>query len=590
MPKSTIPAPESTVYQLPSLAHAGPIGKYYVSKPPKWIARHVETIEIETGRTGRRRLTIDLELPRDPEALVDVGDDDRALFIVPLTMLSKTRLTSQIDVRDETGKAVPLLTKEENAELSWDALAFAFQEHGGGLYADYADHAEGVIYGTGADAEFDAALMIAELGNGNPEQAGRIAQHIADLSSNSWLWVPLWGHPGERRILKFSYSIVVGTRPVVSRRTLNDEIRLRNARGEVGTLPIAIDGGIDWRATAARATSNIATSLGWLPYEISVDFPQLRGSHSYHLQLVSPVGLDVERIQCLGPAKDFVCDDACDGRRAHLYMSGTPTGTSGRITSSYHAQRSGFLNWSLAAVLLTAAGLWFAQAHPPSVSDATGRQIGAAVLLVLPALLVVFAVRQAEHPLLTRVLSGVRLLVLGAALASVAAAAALANIRLEMWQSYSEAWIWSAAVATVASVGVLAAWLASFGLFHHIGLRTSNCGRDQFLARTTLASLVVVALAETTRQNLLGFGDAEPLATALLLAAGVACWLNALALTSVRLRALRWLGVVAGIASVLLAIATAAMEPSARATVLAAGEGLVGATIIASCVVVAMQR
>ena len=589
MTKPPIAEPESLVYELPSFAVAGPIGKYYVVTPPKWIARHVETVEIETERAGRRRLTIDIELPRDPEAVVDV-DDDRALFIVPLTMLSKTRLTSQIDVRDETGKALPLLTMEENAELTWDALAHAFQEHAGGIYPDYPDHAEWVIYGTGLDAEFDAALMIAELDPGKAEQAERIAQHIADLSSNSWLWVPIWGQPGERRILKFSYAITVRSAPVLSRRTENDEIALRNEAGQIVTLPIAVEAGIDWRATLARAISNIATSLGWLPYEISVDFPQLRGSHSYHLQLIAPDGLDVDQIQCVGPAAEFVRNNACDARRAHLYLSGMPLGTTGWITSSYRAHRPGFLNWSLSAVVITAMGLWFVQAHPPSTTDATGRQVAAAVLLILPALLVVFAVRQAEHPLLTRVLSGVRLLVMVAALASVAAAAALAGLTLGTWESYSEAWIWSASLATIASVGVLAAWLASFGVFDQVGRQTTNCGRAQFLARVVLAALLVLGLAEATRSDTLGLGEAEPLAALLLLLAGLLSWLNALALTSVRLRRLRWCGVLVGVVGVVLSMTAAVTRSPARETVFAAAEKLTIVVIIAACVLVAVRR
>ena len=105
-----------------------------------------------------------------------------------------------------------------------------------------------------------------------------------------------------------------------------------------------------------------------------------------------------------------------------------------------------------------------------------------------------------------------------------------------------------------------------------------------------LAALLVLGLAEATRSDTLGLGEAEPLAALLLLLAGLLSWLNALALTSVRLRRLRWCGVLVGVVGVVLSMTAAVTRSPARETVFAAAEKLTIVVIIAACVLVAVRR
>jgi hypothetical protein len=92
---------------------SGLVGAYYFLHESNWIARHVETIQIESESSGRRRLTVDVELPTDPRAVLETHAG-KALFCIPIALIAKAPPTAQIDLRDEDGRALPLLTRAEN--------------------------------------------------------------------------------------------------------------------------------------------------------------------------------------------------------------------------------------------------------------------------------------------------------------------------------------------------------------------------------------------------------------------------------------------------------------------------------------------
>jgi hypothetical protein len=117
----------------------------------------------------------------------------------------------------------------------------------------------------------------------------------------------------------------------------------------------------------------------------------------------------------------------------HLYLRGATPGQTMPLLLRFRVHRRGLLNLSLLATSVITALLWLVKSNEASIDgrgmDVTRAQIAAAVLILVPAGLAVFANRPAENPLATILLSGVRWFVMLAALSGAVAAAALAGVR-----------------------------------------------------------------------------------------------------------------------------------------------------------------
>src|SRR4051812_40300679 len=85
-------------------------GGWFLFHQDRWLRRHVEHLEILSDQVAHRRLTIDLDLPDAAEAVFH-DDGSTKWFLIPLARLGKEHVPSHIDLRNESGDAVPLLTK-----------------------------------------------------------------------------------------------------------------------------------------------------------------------------------------------------------------------------------------------------------------------------------------------------------------------------------------------------------------------------------------------------------------------------------------------------------------------------------------------
>jgi hypothetical protein len=401
----------------PSLDACGGAGAFYFLREEAWIARHVESLEVVSDSYARRRVTIDLDLPRDPAAAVG-EEEDGTLFCVPRTYLAKSPPSSYFDVRDQDGAVVPLMTREENAEISFTALLGNADEV---PYPQFEADITDVVYGTGLDATLGLAVLVEQTGMGEPLRAWPRHSPAAPASGPS-------------------YAALPGSGGSSSCHTTSSRGALRGSSAS---------------GPSARSSSRTASATS------CVSRPRPRTL------------------------------------TAHLYASAARLEQPAPIRLSFRAQRRGFLNLSLATALFTALGLWFAQAHAEFADNAQNTQTAAAVLLDLPALLALFAVRPAEHALVSRLLFGVRALVFVSGLVAVLAAAALAGVRPSAWEDVSEAWIWYAALASGAGLMVVVAWAAAL---RPVGttVRWWAGGHEGLSTAARLARIVLLGLALAT--------------------------------------------------------------------------------------------
>lgn len=436
----------------------GTIGRWYFLNQPAWIERHVETLELLGGRSAFRRLTIDLVLPSEPESWIP-DEDGLASYCIPVARLAKDEPASFIDLRDEQGTTLPLLTRRANATISERALRLAVGQLVGEEEIDpVLDEAlKTVVEDEGLPAEIAAGIYrrAAEATDGlsSGPEAERLGQVVSQLQANSFLWIGLRGRPSSRRVLKLCYRISL-TAPIVPARRIEKETI------EELDLPIEYEGPIDFLGTSRQLFARFTAAVGWDAIDLRIDDPMMQDPQSYHFQVQAPAGLEVSEIMpARMPTGDFLSFYSAN---QHLYMSAADPGQLIPLTLRLRVQRRGLLNLSMLTTFVITALLWFVSIRCGRIdgqAEQSGAQITAAVLLVVPALLVLFSTRPAENALASSMLTGVRSSVLLCGLSAMASAAAIGGVR--PFDSLKTSLLVAAGISTVAMLTVSVAWLGS---------------------------------------------------------------------------------------------------------------------------------
>jgi hypothetical protein len=91
-----------------------------LAQPPSWIRRRVETIDMLAHEEIHRRVSIDLALSHEQYEALAIDDG----VAVPISVLSKERRRN-FSLRDEAGRAIPVLGKQQNGNLAHIALLSA---------------------------------------------------------------------------------------------------------------------------------------------------------------------------------------------------------------------------------------------------------------------------------------------------------------------------------------------------------------------------------------------------------------------------------------------------------------------------------
>jgi len=91
-----------------------------IAEPSRWVNRQVETIEMLSHEDTRRRVSIDFTLSAHDREALKVPDG----VCVPIAVLGKAARRN-FDMRDEGGRAVPVLGREQNSRLARFALLAA---------------------------------------------------------------------------------------------------------------------------------------------------------------------------------------------------------------------------------------------------------------------------------------------------------------------------------------------------------------------------------------------------------------------------------------------------------------------------------
>lgn len=411
-----------------------------------WVVRRVEHVAFIDECTVRRRVSIDYFAPQD--AVILRRPDGQQVRVLPLAIMRRKSLV-KFDFRDHDGHAVPLLGLRQNQALTlaiargWAAASL--QALGAGVICAETGHfLDDVIAGDQTEMWRAFNLMWAATDGSQLQRLGKDKQFRAlldRLADGFLLYGFHEGPPGERRLIKFSYD---------------EPLTLRYSKSSY--LPHDGDGrggkeryeGTDLSRWHWRV---LCSAIGFSPTRIKFPVPAAELAGSFHFEISVPPEVSVinaallagrpkpeEEYTATAPVTSTVSQgeqpvvmkgrerrrpsfDSISGRypTIDLHVADVPFGSRSRAQVVLQARPAGWFGTAVFSSWLASAILGFAYLAKPEFG------VGSTLLMSFVAGLAVLLVRQDPHPLLTRLLSKVRLLATFAAVLALAAAVVMAS-------------------------------------------------------------------------------------------------------------------------------------------------------------------
>jgi len=333
-----------------------------IAEYPRWVHRRVEKFGVLTHELFHRSLSVDFTVPelfRDALA-VSAGE-----WLVPIATLPKGPLRN-FDLRDEGGRAVPVVGKEINAQISISALRTAASLSGAGepdrLPSLFDECLERAAVGEAPEAEkaVDELIRADEAG----EEASSKFLHdqhapwlLGDLAE-CYLLLAVLDDVKRRRVLKYSYE-----------------------------FPLT------WLGFT------LAERLGWDSPVIETDVRAARQTASYHAEVIIPEELKIPGAFIIdegGQQSILALDDESD--RSSMHMTDVKPWQTPILVFGVSPERSGFPTVAAATAWVTAlvlaVGAWLGNLNTETAPGAA-----LSLLLAGSALFAGAVARSGEHRL-----------------------------------------------------------------------------------------------------------------------------------------------------------------------------------------------
>jgi hypothetical protein len=428
---------------------------------PPWIHRRKETVSIIDESALKRQLSVDFTLCDCPShdewtKLTDQIFGDR-LAAAPLFLLEKRPAWLMgFDLKDESGRSLPLMTSGDNAVLSAAMLEQIARQYlkkkGLPLSPTVAEMLKSLARGSRADAERWLRRMEYPLGSDAAEDRMAMSELWRDLDMRWWLLtiaeasvvlVIYEKSSAHRRVLKLAYDEPLGIQP------------------------------------------KLRSRFGWAPFKTWIVSPFIEGER-YHLEVRAPPGMRLTRAALADDEHEQPKVDNDLTRRAHLYVDNANRAGGAIADIWLRVSGQGFLGGaalsSLLVVLAITACIHWSHGIAENSTSAP------ALLLLLPAVIASYVGRPGQHPLTTHLLAIPRwALVLGAGGAAYYAAIRLAlagaspkATQIDGRAAAIESWLWPAvALSGLTFLVLFIGWLGSRSPSH----ATANLLRQLWAAR-----------------------------------------------------------------------------------------------------------
>lgn len=409
---------------LDPLIKAGFAAAPLIANPQTWINRRVETIELLSHEETRRQVSVDFTLTDTQlsDLLVDDG------LVAPISVLTKERRRN-FDLRDEGGRAVPVLGREQNGELSLIALLNAAydalpEEPSTDLLESLVADLRRVVLSPPDEAAEALGYMLGMAEAGDRWRTAivedPISQSLLDaLWQNYVLFAVLAPGGPNRRILKYSYGEGFA-------HSTDDIPRLERLRPR------------DLLARASRPDRQ----------NFVIECPGAWRAASFHAEIAVPEELRLE----LAVLWNFETEEAhsdfeANVDRAALYGRELEEGQATAAFAVVAHERAGKVSQAATTSVFVAALLWLGVA---SKLDASSPGPAVSILLAGAALFSGIAAAQGEHRLVKRIFAASRRWLLVVTISALGASATLA---MEVPDAEPvDVWRWAAIAGSAAAL------------------------------------------------------------------------------------------------------------------------------------------
>jgi hypothetical protein len=349
----------------------------------EWVNRRNETFTFIDANTVRRQMSVDFTLLHDSS--LSPGD----MVLVPIMLLEKKDLRN-LDVRDEAGSALPVLTTQQNGATARVGLREMLQAKDGDsvdaalkdiVLSDWGNPVASNHLVTGSPIRRASSCL-------KPKRRNRLETLLRELDKAFMLLVAFEYWPGQRHVCKLSYDAAI-----------------KPQRSKPPGPPL---GGARFRSAYVRF-NRIGSSLGLFGrLEHFTDLAVGLGT-SYHAEVVpapdtyvAEAALWVQRAGTAIPEEPVQDDHAF---RPHLRATPSSRSDTGRLSLTVHARREELIVPLCFSSFVISAVLAYVPQHANTLEGQT-----LAALLLLPFALSAFYVRSAENSYASRMLVGVRAL------------------------------------------------------------------------------------------------------------------------------------------------------------------------------------
>lgn len=408
-----------------NLSRIGLINAELITKWNRWVHRRVEVLSFSNEDVVRRRMSVDFTIPSWVHDILNPGQQDRAKVLVPLVLLRKGVLAN-VDLRDESDSAIPLLTTSQNgavAEASLVGLAESV------LNAPVPHEVRCDFRRVCSDPPYvarESRNRLLEEHEEPPEsQEARIARAalrevalyraLVESFMDRFLAITVLdlGHH-DRRVVSFAY----------------DELVLRNE-----SVPFL-------RSSVSLAAGNRAR-------RIAIGVSGAGYADSYHIETIAPTGLQISSRVV------FTSEHAAEqGRvgsydRSHLYFQGIRPREEVGVIYRLRPRPSTIVRAAFLVSLLSTVTLVFARLAIHQLTSSA--DAGATILVAIPGLLAITVARPDDHPMTTDLLLPLRFVAILPGVFAFAAAGVLAT--------QSASWLAEAILWTLISLSIVPLWI-----------------------------------------------------------------------------------------------------------------------------------
>ena len=366
-----------------------------------WINRRVETIELLTHEETRRRVSIDFTLLPELQRHLELDDG----VAVPIAVLTKEP-RRKFDLRDESGRAVPVLGRTQNGELAHLALLSAAldalgSEPPGEIFEDIAAHLRRIVVEPPPVAAEQLAYFIGSAEEGDELRApiwsdATCRQLLVTLWQNYVLYAVVDASGASRRILKYSYA--------------EDFAYAASQWG--------------WRDQLARDGLSMRIDRPDRARFV-IDCPDAARAASFHVEIATPEELRFEFAVLLDTTADEQLSEADQNvDRASLYACRTvPRGAHVQAYVEIAPERHGRTFQAAATSVVVALLLWLGVA---SGLDSDNPGAAVSILLAGAAIFSGLSASRGTHKLVRIVFAGTSRWLAAVTLAALTASATLA--------------------------------------------------------------------------------------------------------------------------------------------------------------------